>query len=506
MTSLELLSNRAMGLHQQGDLVQAEQLYRQVLGQDPAHFNANYLLGVMRAQQGQHAEALQLVGAALKADPNAIPALANHGRLLQMMGRFTEALASFDRLIALQPDHGGAHNNRGVTLQSLGRSEDALASFDRALALAPGNAGAWNNRGLLLQDQRRFEEALASFDRALALKPEDAEIWNNRGTALEGLRRVDEALSCFDRALSLAPGHARALFNRGSALCELGRTAEGFAAFTQYAEAGFRAGDVIRSVVPHKLQHDREQRDYIAGGAAPAHAPAMDDVFLLADGERLPGPAVNPANDIDAISRRWREATPQIVVVDNLLTPQALEKLRHFCWGSSVWRKVYDQGYLGALPESGLACPLLAQIADELRQVFPALCGEHALHYLWGFKFDSKLTGVKVHGDKAAVNVNFWITPDDANLDPDSGGLIVWDKAAPLDWDFFKYNAEEKKIRDFLAQSGARPTTIAYRCNRAVIFDSDLFHETDKIDFKDGYTDRRINITLLYGRRSAENL
>ena len=31
---------------------------------------------------------------------------------------------------------------------------------------------------------------------------------------------------------------------------------------------------------------------------------------------------------------------------------------------------------------------------------------------------------------------NFWITPDEANLDPQGGGLEVWDVEAPLDWDF----------------------------------------------------------------------
>ena len=41
-----------------------------------------------------------------------------------------------------------------------------------------------------------------------------------------------------------------------------------------------------------------------------------------------------------------------------------------------------------------------------------------------------------------------------------------------------------------------------YRANRAVVFDSDLFHETDAIRFRDGYLNRRINITLLYGNRA----
>lgn len=95
------------------------------------------------------------------------------------------------------------------------------------------------------------------------------------------------------------------------------------------------------------------------------------------------------------------------------------------------------------------------------------------------------------------MNVNFWITPDEANLDPERGGLVIWDVAAPLDWDFAKYNDNEGAIRSFLAQSNARSITIPHRANRAVIFDSDLFHETDLIAFRDGYINRRLNITLL---------
>ena len=29
------------------------------------------------------------------------------------------------------------------------------------------------------------------------------------------------------------------------------------------------------------------------------------------------------------------------------------------------------------------------------------------------------------------INVNFYIAPDDANLDPESGGMEIWDVAAP---------------------------------------------------------------------------
>jgi len=38
-----------------------------------------------------------------------------------------------------------------------------------------------------------------------------------------------------------------------------------------------------------------------------------------------------------------------------------------------------------------------------------------------------------------------------------------------------------------------------------VIFDSDLFHETDRLSFKEGYQNRRINVTLLYGEREKHS-
>lgn len=41
------------------------------------------------------------------------------------------------------------------------------------------------------------------------------------------------------------------------------------------------------------------------------------------------------------------------------------------------------------------------------------------------------MDGISVHADSAAVNLNFWITPDEANLDPSSGGLVVYPKMPP---------------------------------------------------------------------------
>jgi hypothetical protein len=111
------------------------------------------------------------------------------------------------------------------------------------------------------------------------------------------------------------------------------------------------------------------------------------------------------------------------------------------------------------------------------------------------------LHGVGIHADPSLVTFNFWITADEANLDPDRGGLTVWDVNTPADWRTQQYIGDTARSQAYVKRMGGKPVTIAYRSNRAIVFSSALFHETDHMTFKHGYTDRRINITLLYGRR-----
>jgi hypothetical protein len=293
-----------------------------------------------------------------------------------------------------------------------------------------------------------------------------------------------------NRAIALQPDYVPALAHRGKVLSEMNRLEESFQCFRQVAELN---GRPAQTKLPHQTVHDREQQDWLA-------AQEETDKARYLGGARIAGRAVN-AHDQSAVTGKWRASDPAIVVIDDLLSAEALQELRRYCLGSDVWHTAYAQGYLGAFPESGFAAPLLAQVAEELSTTFPEIFADHPLRYHWAFKYDSSLDGIGIHADEAAVNVNFWITPDAANRDPEGGGLVIWDKAAPLEWDFAKFNADERAAYDFLAKNGARPIRIPYRANRAVIFDSNLFHKTDRISFVPGYENRRINITMLYGRR-----
>ena len=63
-----------------------------------------------------------------------------------------------------------------------------------------------------------------------------------------------------------------------------------------------------------------------------------------------------------------------------------------------------------------------------------------------------------------------------------------------------KLNGNEEMAREYLKRTGKTPSIIPHRANRAVIFKSTQFHKTDAFTFKNGYLDRRINISLLFGQ------
>ncbi|MFD7321548.1 hypothetical protein ACFV9D_10765 [Streptomyces sp. NPDC059875] len=207
------------------------------------------------------------------------------------------------------------------------------------------------------------------------------------------------------------------------------------------------------------------------------------------------------------VENQYLDQPPGVVVIDDFLAPEALESLQQFCLESTVWLgNRYAHGRLGAFFRDGFNCPLLLQIAEEIRNALPRVIGKrYPLRQLWAFKNQSNFPAdSNTHADFAAVNLNFWITPTDANLDEETGGLVVYGVDAPLDWDFATYNNRTDVIEPFLRQQHAKAFKIPYRQNRAILFNSDLFHGTDGLCFRPGYENRRINITMLYGEREHD--
>jgi Flp pilus assembly protein TadD len=446
-------------------------------------------------------------------------ALADH-----RAGRLAGAEDAYRAARAEYPDDAQVNHHLGVLLVQTGRTDEGLSHLKSALeadgaeplyyfSLAKGLLAADNptqaaavlkqamQRGLA---DRRFDalraeirkNSVAACRKALKVRPGDAALLDNLGSALLIQGETGEAVECYRQALAHAPDFAHAHFHLGAVLSQNGHVSEGFEHYMRHA-ALTHAGKSVSSAndPPFKRRHDAAQRDYVGDGG-----------FHLADGERLSSPAVNPGNATPQLLETWRRSRPQMVLVDGFLTQPALAKLREICASSTVWRKIYPAGYLGAAPEDGFSAPLLAQIVEETQAVFaPILAGE-PFRYLGAFKYDSEISaGTNTHADNSNVNVNLYITGDDANLDPENGGMEIWDAAAPDIQAMRQLNGNEEMVQHFLERSGAQRFTVRHRANRAVIFKSTQFHKTGRFRFKTDYLSQRINISMLFGEFSAED-
>ena len=224
--------------------------------------------------------------------------------------------------------------------------------------------------------------------------------------------------------------------------------------------------------------------------------------FVRASDDKLPR-YLNQAVDYGPIQQDIDGGRLKARVIDNFLTPEALDQLRRFCLESTVWRRPYSFGYVGAFPQHGFSGAPLFAIAEEFSAALGDAFDEYQLADWWAFVYDAKLPGTDIHGDDADFSLNLWITPDSANLDPGTGGLVMWDKTAPSDWSYADYNSGGDRVRQYLQDHDAQSHVIPYRENRAVLFEGHLFHRTDDFTFAPGFANRRRSVTFLFRRHKS---
>ena len=529
-------------LHQQqGHLQEAEAAYRRALGLSPHDAETLHLLGLVTYRLQRLDESLEYLGEAVERDPSSPLYWFNFGVVLQKACRSMDAAAAYEKAIRLNPRYAEACGNLGNALREMGDLAGAVSAYQHALTLNPSHADTHNNLGVAKKELGLPHEAITCYRHALALKPTHAEAYNNLGLALMEVGTLHDAVAAFQQALVLLPGYQSARYNLGMAWSWAGDEAKACECLDHVARARHDHGKPVTDTALYRsrIKHDTEQIEYLSRRnklderyasyrqalqdlrkrlestgcqgnrlaidrrELTAIAPSFNRLLVWEPPARLEQGALNAALDAEDVERRYHARRPEVTTIDGLLNDAALDALRRFCREATIWKKDYENGYCGAFLGDGFASPLLFQIAAELRLKFPGIFKHHRLTQAWAFKHDSARRGLNIHADAAAVNVNFWITEDEANLNPSTGGLVVYDKEAPSDWNFKEYNSDRNKpkILRWLEEAGAQAVTIPYRANRAVVFNSDLFHETDDVSFKDDYLSRRINITLLYGYR-----
>jgi tetratricopeptide (TPR) repeat protein len=498
-----------------GDPPKAEVALRRAIDCNPARLDLALTLVHAVQAQGKHELALQVLQNAHATDPQDVDLAIALGMAMAQLNQPGAALTVFDDICHKHPLHPAAWSFKSLMHTRLRQFEPALSAADQSLALQTDNPQGWFARARVLQKMGHWHDAAQALEKTLEQHPQHQ-------MALQLLASIRVTLAEEDRA------EAEAIdISRMNAIADLAQH------LRQYT-----APSPLRSVNYFRFKHDVEQAQYFLsqgvqtdavrglaslGAALLARStdagPAidLDDATLQAlklfwtqrqpvDLPVLPGSCLNPELDWREVERQYLSSQPEVVVIDSFLSPAALAAMQRFNLWTGAWTSEYpDNKYLGGFSAKGYISELHLQLARDLRQAMPGVFKEHRLMEFWGFKYDAKLgRGINVHADHAQVNLNFWVTPDPYNLDPDSGGLRLYDAPAPADWAFDDYNHNADKIHQYLREQGAKERVVTYRCNRAVLFNSALFHETDSIRFADSYQGRRVNMTYLFGEQLGD--
>lgn len=146
MNSLSGLLSRAVDLHQAGDPAAAEQLYRQLLRQQPEHADALHLLGVAIFQQQRPREALDWLLLARQVNPEAAVYSTNLAGVYRALRQYGHAVEMAREAVRLAPADAGTWFSLGAALKETGAADEAIDCLSRAIELQPDHRDAHVDR------------------------------------------------------------------------------------------------------------------------------------------------------------------------------------------------------------------------------------------------------------------------------------------------------------------------------------------------------------------------
>lgn len=303
-------------LHQQGDLRQAELIYREIIKQAPAWVEPRRLLALVAIHagkrdtgidllarlareapnhadlwhdladaylaNGQNAEAEHGYRMLLQLDARRVEPRVNLGLALYRTGQFQAATEAYQAAIRLSPELAPAHFNLGLALQALGDLDAAGNAYESAARLAEQPGDALFNLGCVRQEQKEPVAALDAFSRAVEARPGHSGSLANLGKAMLETRRPGEAVGPLRRAIELDPDLVEAWVTLIAALRQSGDPTGALRAAEQAAARGLRSAMLLNNhaVVLQEVGRSAESENMCRAALAvdPNFAEAHDNL------------------------------------------------------------------------------------------------------------------------------------------------------------------------------------------------------------------------------------
>lgn len=172
MDDLSLLYMRGTRLLGERQLVQAAEVFQQILSRQNNHIGAIHGLGSVFMENGQVDEAAKFFQHAISLASHIAPLHLSLGNTFLYRGMFEQAIDHFQQAISIDPNYAQAFNNIGSAKRELNRVSEAIECFQQALKVNPSFVDAQINLAMAYQDLEQIEDALRAFEAVVRRYPD----------------------------------------------------------------------------------------------------------------------------------------------------------------------------------------------------------------------------------------------------------------------------------------------------------------------------------------------
>ena len=184
---------QAARLHKEGQLEEAEKLYRQVLKNNPDNVDAMRMLAMVAATLKRFDDAERLLRRAVGIAPDFLAAVIDLGRILKEQDRFEEAIGYFKKAIEINPNNPQTHFLLAGAYAPAALNQEAAKEYQRTLELSPRHPGALLGLGNALKTIGSLEQAIEAYHDCISVKPNNGETYWSLAN-LKTYRFTDEQL------------------------------------------------------------------------------------------------------------------------------------------------------------------------------------------------------------------------------------------------------------------------------------------------------------------------
>jgi arylsulfatase A-like enzyme/Tfp pilus assembly protein PilF len=207
-----------------GRVVEAVQIYQDVINRRPDMAIAYRHLAFIEWQRGDAAAAIETLQRAMRSGVTDPRVLTQLGSYYTDTGRLAEGIRLLEPLAVSREDADGL-NALGIAYARSGRAADARSVFERVLSINPESSVPLENLGMLALERGDLAMAKQRFTNAVRVDPRSSRA--HAGLGVVALRGGDRgaAIDAWTRAVQLDSRNFDALYNVGVTLARDGQVA-----------------------------------------------------------------------------------------------------------------------------------------------------------------------------------------------------------------------------------------------------------------------------------------